>query len=314
MLSSLPKLLSSSVTPKPFLKWAGGKTQLIEQISNFLPTQLNDGSIKKYVEPFIGGGAIFFWLANKYQIAELFISDINIELIIAYKTIQRDVDNLIELLSDIEVKYLSFNESQRYEYFYKIRRKFNYQREKINLHQYNNVDWRERTAEIIFLNKTCYNGLFRVNSKGDFNVPMGSYKKPTICESEKLKLVANLLQRTEILQGDFTVCDAFVDSNTFVYFDPPYRPISKTSNFTSYSHQSFGDLEQIRLRDLFKKLDKQGALLLLSNSDPKNQDINDNFFENAYADYRIERVKASRFINSNASKRSAINELLIMNY
>lgn len=312
MVSSFPQLFTS-VAPKPFLKWAGGKTQLIKQINKFLPEELNNGSIKKYVEPFIGGGGLFFWLAHNYQIKELFISDVNADLVLAYKTIQHNVDDLIELLLDVENKYLSLNQSQRSEYFYQVRNDFNYRRNHIDLLKYN-PGWVERTAQIIFLNKTCFNGLFRVNSKGDFNVPIGKYKKPSLCDPENLRSVAKILQRTEILQGDFSKCETFIDSNTFVYFDPPYRPISNTSNFNSYSHQTFDDTEQLRLSHFFEKLDKKGALLLLSNSDPKNQNIEDDYFEKLYADYRIERVKASRYINSNSAKRNPINELLIMNY
>ncbi|MEB3181385.1 MAG: DNA adenine methylase [Nostocaceae cyanobacterium] len=306
-------LLAPLVIPKPFLKWAGGKSQLIKQINNYFPKELFDGSIKKYIEPFIGGGAVFLHLAYKYQIQELFISDINLELIIAYKTIKHNVNELIAHLANIENQYLSLNEIERKKYFYQIRNQFNYHKQDINLHNYS-IDWVELTAQIIFLNKTCFNGLFRVNSQGDFNVPIGKYKKPTICNPENLKAVAEILQRTQIEQGDFSECEKFVDNNTLVYLDPPYRPISNTANFNSYSQQSFNDSEQLRLRDFFQKLDKKGAFVLLSNSDPKNENLNDNFFEKAYAAYRIERVKAKRSINSNASNRKAIDELLIMNY
>lgn len=313
MVSSHSQIFSLSVAPKPFLKWAGGKTQLIKQISKFLPQALNNGSIKKYVEPFIGGGALFFLFAYNYPIKEIFISDVNVDLVLTYKTIQHNVYDLIELLSAIEKEYLSLNINQRSEYFYQVRSKFNSRKDRIDLLKYNS-EWLERTAQVIFLNKTCFNGLFRVNSKGEFNVPIGKYKKPSLCNPENLRSVAKILQKTEILQGDFSKCESFVDSNTFVYFDPPYRPISHTSNFTSYSHQTFDDSEQLRLRNFYRKLDKKGAFLLLSNSDPKNQNPQDDFFEKLYADYRIEKVKASRHINSNSLKRNSINELLIMNY
>ncbi len=313
MVSTVPNMFDYEVAPKPFFKWAGGKTQLIKQISQFLPERLNNGSIKKYVEPFIGGGAIFFWLASHYSIKELFLSDVNADLILAYKTVQSNVDDLIELLLDIENKYLSLNENQRSEYFYQVRTKFNAGRNQIDLLKYN-LEWLERTVQIIFLNKTCFNGLFRVNSKGDFNVPVGRYKKPSLCNPENLKSVAKILQRTEIVQGDFSKCESFIDRNTFVYFDPPYRPISNTSNFTTYSDQTFDDSEQLRLCTFIKKLHQKGGLLLLSNSDPKNHNIEDDYFEKLYVDYRIERVKASRNINSNSAKRNSINELLIMNY
>lgn len=316
MILTVPKISQSAKIPKPFLKWAGGKTQLLEQITNFLPKELVSGSIKKYVEPFIGGGAVFFHIAYNYQITELYISDINAELIMAYKTIQYNVNDLIKLLADIEKEYLSFDENKRKEYYYQIRTSFNSQLNCIDFQNYN-YQWLERTAQIIFLNKTCYNGLFRVNSQGEFNVPVGKYKNPTICDAENLKAVAEVLQKTEICHTDFSYYEKSLNNSlndTLIYFDPPYRPLNKTSSFTAYSQQVFNDAEQIRLRDVFKQLDKKDAFLLLSNSDPKNQDIEDDFFEIAYAGYRIEKVKAARSINSNSSKRQAINELLIMNY
>ncbi len=306
-------LSTCSTLPKPFLKWAGGKSQLIKQMNKFFPNNLFEGEIKKYVEPFIGGGAVFFHMAHKYQIPELFISDINSELIIVYKTIQHSLDDVIAVLSDMESKFLSFDETERNNYFYDIRTQFNQKKQNIDLQNYN-FELVERTAQIIFLNKTCFNGLFRVNSQGDFNVPIGKYKSPKICDSDNLKLVQQVLHRTHIYQGDFSRCESFVDKHSLVYFDPPYRPISDTSCFNAYAKQAFNDAEQLRLRDFFKSLDKKGALLILSNSDPKNENINDDFFETAYTGYRIEKVKAKRNINSNALKRMPINELLIMNY
>ena len=298
---------------KPFLKWAGGKGQLLEQIERFLPKDLSQGSLTRYMEPFVGSGAVFLSIAQKYPVADFFISDINKELILAYQTIQKDVGRLIDILSEIQSKYLSLTEGDRQEYYYYIRSQFNSQSPTINFQSYSSA-WLERTAQIIFLNKTCFNGLFRVNSKGEFNVPMGRYKKPLICHADNLKLIGKILQRTQIYQGDFTQCQAWVDSQTFVYFDPPYRPISTTSNFTAYAKNSFDDSEQLRLRDFFINLDQKGAKLMLSNSDPKNEDPQDDFFELAYQGYRIERVKASRSINSNAQKRGKINEILILNY
>ncbi|MDJ0674635.1 MAG: DNA adenine methylase [Calothrix sp. MO_167.B42] len=299
--------------PKPFLKWAGGKTQLLRQMSHFFPAELEYGKIKTYVEPFVGGGAVFLYLAKTYNIENFFISDINPELVIAYKTIQRDVEELILHLTQIENKYLSLSDIERTKYFYYVRGQFNALRHQIDL-QKPNSQWTERTAQIIFLNRTCFNGLFRVNSTGDFNVPIGRYSRPKICNADNLRSVAQILQKTYIYQGDFSACENFIDRHTFVYLDPPYKPISKTSNFTAYSQHIFDDGEQIRLRNFFKLLDAQNVKLLLSNSDIANQDKQDNFFENAYSDYRIERVKANRSINSNTAKRKSINEILIMNY
>ncbi|MDJ0617128.1 MAG: DNA adenine methylase [Calothrix sp. MO_192.B10] len=299
--------------PKPFLKWVGGKTQLLRQMSHFFPSELKHDTIKTYIEPFVGGGAVFLYLANTYNIENFIISDINPELVIAYKTIQRDVEDLILRLEQIENKYLSLQSTEREKYFYQVRWQFNWLRNQIDLQNYN-LEWIERTAQMIFLNRTCFNGLFRVNSTGDFNVPIGRYSRPKICNAENLRSVAQVLQKTHVYQGDFSTCTKFINNNTFVYLDPPYKPISKTSNFTSYSQHIFDDREQLRLRDFFKLLDTKDVKLLLSNSDITNQDSKDNFFENAYSDYRIERVKANRNINSDTSKRKSINEILIMNY
>jgi DNA adenine methylase len=309
----MTRVIKDSTLVRPFLKWAGGKSQLIEQINKYFPDELASGSIKRYIEPFMGGGALFLYIAQFYKIDDFFISDINAELVMAYKTIQENVENLISILLTIQDKYLSLNDSERKEYFYHTRLQFNSQRERINFQKYEN-SWLERTAQIIFLNRTCFNGLFRVNSKGDFNVPMGQYKKPIICDPQNLRAVSQILQKTQIYCADFTKCEKFVNEKSLVYFDPPYRPISKTANFTSYSEQTFDDSEQLRLRDFFRLLDKKGAKLMLSNSDPKNQEENDDFFELAYEGYRIEQVKAIRKINSNTAKRGRINELLIMNY
>ncbi len=304
---------ASRLTAKPFLKWVGGKGQLLEQICRFLPNELAQGTIVKYVEPFVGSGAVFFYLAQVYEFKQLYISDINPELILAYKTIQQNVNTLIELLNELQNKYLSFNEFQRKEFYYHIRSQYNLQRKAVNFQNYSET-WQERTAQLIFLNRTCFNGLFRVNSKGEFNVPMGKYKKPLICNSENLKAIAKILQQTEIHNSDFTDCEQWVDSQTFVYFDPPYKPISATASFTSYSKHIFDDNEQLRLRDFFQQLDAKEAKLMLSNSDPKNEDPNNHFFETAYSNYTMERVQAKRNINSNAQKRGKINEILVMNY
>lgn len=298
---------------RPFLKWAGGKSQLIKEIDENLPEELAQGKINRYIEPFVGGGAVFLYIAQFSNIEEFFIWDINPELVLAYKTIQKNVEDLIELLLKLQDKYLSFDAEERKQYFYQIRSQFNLQRQQIDFQTYH-PDWVERTAQLIFLNRTCFNGLFRVNSKGEFNVPVGRYKNPKICHVNNLRSVAQILQNTQIHYGDFTDSGAFVDNRSLVYFDPPYRPLSKTANFTSYSQEIFDDSSQLRLRDFFRVLDQKGAKLLLSNSDSKNEDLTDNFFDVAYAGYPIKRVKAKRNINSKAAKRGLINELLIKNY
>lgn len=305
--------MKASKQAKPFLKWAGGKSQLLEQMEPFFPDELVQGSIHRYVEPFVGGGAVFLHIANSYPVQEYFIFDINPELILAYQTIQNNVEDLILRLWNTQEQYLSLPEEERKEFFYQIRSDFNRQRQQINFETYSDA-WLDRTTQLIFLNRTCFNGLFRVNGKGEFNVPFGRYKKPRICDSDNLRSLAGILKKTHIEQGDFTQCQEIIDDQSFVYFDPPYRPISQTANFKSYSQEVFNDQEQIRLRDFFQLLEQKGAKLLLSNSDPKNEDPSDDFFEKAYSSYRIEQVKAARNINSQGSKRGKINELLIMNY
>ena len=298
---------------KPFLKWAGGKRQLLTQIDAFLPSALKNGTIQRYVEPFVGGGALFFHIAQHYPIDELVISDANSELILAYRTLQTAVEDVISALDDIEGKYLALDEKSREAFFYATRTRLNSTRSTINFSEFQPV-WVERTAQFIFLNRTCYNGLYRVNGKGAFNVPFGRYKNPRICHAGNLRAVAQVLQRTQIVNGRFPLCAPFIDNNSFVYFDPPYRPLSKTAHFTSYSARPFNDADQLKLATFFRQLDERGATLMLSNSDPHNSDPQDDFFEEAYAGFVIERVRAKRKINSRVNGRGAINELLIMNY
>jgi DNA adenine methylase len=296
---------------KPVLKWAGGKGQIIEQISPLLPQEFKNNCIKKYIEPFIGGGAVLLHIIQTYSLNQVYISDINEELILLYQTIQKDVESLILTLLEIEEKFLLLDSEARKKYYFDIRSIFN--QKKVDF-EYFSDDWIVRSSQIIFLNRTCFNGLFRVNSKGEFNVPCGNYKKPRICDRKNLLVVSNLLQNVTIERGDFSACLDKVDRDTFIYFDPPYRPIAKTSNFNSYSRHVFDDREQIRLSEFYRQLDSKGAKLMLSNSDPKNIDKNDNFFEQLYHGFRIDRINAKRNINSQADKRGSITELLITNY
>lgn len=302
-----------SIQAKPFLKWAGGKSQLLPQIISRLPAQLKQGRIRRYVEPFIGGGAVFFHIIQNYRIEESFISDANEELILAYRTIQQDVGTVIDQLKEFDSIYKKLVPEKQRTFYYELRERFNQQRSAINYTRYD-TSWALRTAMIIFLNRTCFNGLFRVNARGEFNVPFGKYTLPTIYSEENLRAVSEILQRTQIHLGDFSECEYFVDGSTFVYCDPPYRPISKTSHFTAYSTYVFDDEAQLRLASFFRLLDKKGARLMLSNSDPKNENPHDDFFENAYRGFHIHRVRASRMINCNGNKRGAIYELLITNY
>nr|WP_315046615.1 DNA adenine methylase [uncultured Leptotrichia sp.] len=291
-------------TVKPFLKWAGGKGQLIDEIEKFYPF---DKKINKYAEPFIGGGAVLFDILNKFELEKIYISDVNIELINCYRVIKENVHELIKKLRRIEDEFLAREKEDRKIYYYEKREKFN----KLKLE--NNNEKINRAALMIFLNRTCFNGLYRVNKKGLFNVPMGDYKNPKICDEENLINVSNKLGNVEVIYGDYRKSYDFIDENTFVYFDPPYRPLNQTSSFTSYTEYTFEDKEQIELSEYFKLLNKKGAKLLLSNSDPKNVDINDQFFDDLYKGFDIKRIEASRAINSKGEKRGKVTEVLISN-
>lgn len=297
---------------KPFLKWAGGKGQLLSQIGQHLPPGLWEGSLTKYAEPFIGGGAVFFQISNSFGVDEFFISDMNEDLVLAYRTIRQQVELLIERLQAIERLYQPLDVDGRSEFFYETRKMFNQRRPLAS----DTAPDEEagHVARLIFLNRTCFNGLYRVNSNGEFNVPHGNYKNPRICDAANLRSVSSSLRNTDIRFGDFTACREFVDEKTFVYLDPPYRPISKTASFNSFYRNPFGDEEQKRLAHFYQELGNVGAKLMLSNSDPHNENPEDSFFEDLYAGFSIHKVSASRKINSNGAKRGPITELLIANY
>ena len=290
---------------KPFLKWVGGKGQLINEIEKLLPID-GEKVLTKYAEPMVGGGALLFNILSKYDFEELYISDINAELINAYIVVRDNIDLLVEKLTEMRAVFLPMNENGRKYFYYNARDKFN----ALQISQETMVD---KAALFIFLNKTCFNGLYRVNKKGQFNVPMGAYKNPTICDENNLRNISNALQNVEIVCGDYTLSESFIDNNTFVYIDPPYRPISETSAFTSYNSDSFDDNEQIRLSQYIERIDKVGAKVVLSNSDPKNVNPDDMFFDDLYKSFKIHRVEATRAINSKAEKRGKISELLICN-
>ena len=292
---------------KPFIKWVGGKGQLLSEINKLYPVELGK-NINKYAEIFVGGGAVLFDILSKYKLDEVYISDKNLELINTYKSIRDNVDILIKSLKGMEEQYIPLDNENRKDYYYKKREEYNSL--KINS-EVNNI---EKAVLFIFLNKTCFNGLYRVNKKGKFNVPMGAYKKPKICDEENLKNVSLTLRNVKIVYADYRKSEKFIDGKTFVYIDPPYRPLNITSSFTSYTENDFNDKEQIELAEYINVLNKKGAKIVISNSDPKNNDIDDNFFDKLYKNYNINRVKATRMLNSNASLRGAINELLITNY
>jgi len=287
-----------STIAKPFLKWAGGKGQLLAEINKRLPLQLQTGEIDTYFEPFVGGGAVFFHIAQKYpDIKRFFLFDINPDLVFCYNAIKDKVDQVIRELSSLQQEYQK-KRTKHKDFYYQIRTEFNSDRS---------------PAKLIFLNKTCYNGLYRVNKAGLFNVPSGDYKNPTICNEDNLRSVSSVLQKAEIIFCDFEQCRDNITETTFVYLDPPYRPLSPSAGFTSYSKEDFRNDEQIRLAEFCKEINRRGAKFLLSNSDPKNEDPEDHFFEDKYEGFEIERVKATRAINCKASGRGQINELIITN-
>ena len=299
---------------KPILKWAGGKTQLIKQIEEFLPEEIKTKKLKKYAEPFIGGGALFFYLQDKYKIDETYISDTNKDLILLYKTVKENLNELLKQLLIISNKYHAITiEEKRKEYFYKIRELYN---EGITETSYQNLTKESihRVTQLIFLNRTCFNGLYRVNSKGLFNVPFGKYTNPGIYNEKSLRGASQLLKNTIIECSSYENLPKEFLTNSLIYFDPPYRPLSNTSSFTAYNKSNFNDYSQIELANYYKNIsENKNLFLILSNSDPKNSDKNDNFFDELYDKFLINRVNATRIINSKAKGRGKITEILITN-
>jgi len=288
---------------RPFIKWAGGKAQILDEIRRRYPAELGE-TITKYAEPFVGGGAVLFDVLSKYNLEQVYISDINRELIATYTHIRDKVSNLILALARMESEYIPLCDNDKKTYYYGKRERFN------ALKAANEIDI-EAAALFIFLNRTCFNGLYRVNSKGGFNVPMGSYKNPTICDADNLMAVSERLRGVNIVCGDYKESLNFIDDKTFAYFDPPYRPLSATSSFTSYAEDGFGDDKQAELAKFITELNAKGAYIVASNSDPKNADENDTFFDDLYRSLSVVRISASRAINSVGASRGRINELLI---
>src|SRR3989344_6149979 len=266
-----------------FVKWAGGKTQLISQFTKFFPTK-----IERYFDVFVGGGAVAFYIIQKYKPKEVFISDINEELINTYEIIR---DNLVDLIKSLK----EHKQKHSKEYYYKIRA--------LNPKELNKV---ERASRFIYLNKSCFNGLYRVNSKGGFNVPIGSSKNPAILPEADLILISKLLKNVTIKNMSFENILDYAKSGDFIYFDPPYYPLKKES-FTTYTAGNFLEKEQEKLAEIFRELDKRGCKVMLSNSDT-------DFIKNLYKGYKAHIVKATRMINCDATKRGKINEVVILNY
>jgi len=285
---------------KPFLKWAGGKGQLLEVISSNLPLSFNT-----YVEPFVGSGAVLFdILSNRRNVERVVINDVNTDLINTYLCIKNNCQALIVELTNLQEQYLSADDEERTKLFYDVRDKYN-KRTSSEV---------EQASFFIFLNRTCFNGLYRVNSNNYFNVPHGKYKNPKICDKDNLASVSTALKGVDIWNGDYEKLKEVVTDGCFVYLDPPYKPISETSAFTSYIAGGFGDDEQVRLKKFCDYINQKGAYFMLSNSDPASVDSNNLFFDDLYSQYHIQRVLAKRAINSNGNNRGEVNELLITNY
>ena len=291
---------------KPFIKWVGGKGQLLEQLDAQLPADFDNWEDVTYIEPFVGGGAMLFYMLHRYpNIRHAVINDVNPDLTTCYRTVRDMPEQLITSLKEMQTAYNALEtEEGRKDFFLAVRDRYN---EK-------NLDPLENTTKFFFLNRTCYNGLYRVNKKGLFNVPFGKYTNPQICDPATIRKDSELLQHVEILTSDFEATFDYAQGNTFFYFDPPYRPLSDTSSFNDYAKEAFNDDAQIRLKEYCDRINEAGFRFMLSNSDCKGKNEKDNFFDVLYGAYHIERVWASRNINANPSKRGKLTEILVHNY
>lgn len=306
ILSPLTSDAARGDKAKPFVKWAGGKGQLLEQLEELLPHELSTDRKLTYVEPFVGGGAMLFYVLDKYpNIKRVIINDFNEDLICTYKVVKDKPEELISFLSKLQAEYRACCDEESRKMYY-LRK-----RDEYNKHPNNDI---EIAALFIFLNRTCFNGLYRVNSKGLFNVPFGKATNPMICDEETIRRDSALLQKVTIISGDFEGVYSHIKGKAFVYFDPPYRPLPNTPSFTAYSKDGFNDDEQKRLASFCCKLNKDGHKWLLSNSDPSNTDEKDMFFNELYDGFHIHKVEANRMINSKGNSRGKITELAICNY
>ena len=291
---------------KPFIKWVGGKKRLLDTFEMLLPNDLENMENITYIEPFVGGGAMLFFMLQKFNnISKVIINHINSDLIKAYNVIKTEPDKIIMSLEQIKREYFKLSTEEKRKDFYLESREI-----------YNNKTLSdiENTMYFIFLNRTCFNGLYRVNSKGIFNVPFGRYSNPKICDPETIYSDSILLQKVQMINSDFEQTEKFITKDTFVYFDPPYRPLDATSSFNSYAKEAFNDEEQIRLKEYYDRLSKKGCLLMLSNSDGRGRNPDDTFFYDLYDKYDIQRVYTSRSVSANPCKRGKLSELLIRNY
>ncbi|MBQ7448549.1 MAG: DNA adenine methylase, partial [Paludibacteraceae bacterium] len=285
----------------PFIKWVGGKGQVIPQLEALLPADFDRWEDVTYIEPFVGGGAMFFYMLQMHSnIVSAVINDINFDLITCYKIVRDNPEELVNSLQEIQNEYYSLQSDEvRKEFYLRMRAEFNTKE----------LDSIRNTTLFFFLNRTCFNGLFRVNKAGLFNVPFGKYVNPTICDTKTIYADSELLQNVEILTGDYQQTLAHAKGNTLFYFDPPYRPLSNTSSFNDYTKEAFNDDAQRQLKDFCDQVHASGYKFMLSNSD-----CHDGFFDDLYVQYHIERVWASRNVNANASKRGKLTEIIVHNY
>lgn len=286
---------------KPFVKWVGGKTQLIDQLEALLPADFDQWENVTYIEPFVGGGAMLFYMLQTHSnIQSAIINDINSDLTTCYKVVRDNPSALVESLKELQKEYYSLQaEEMRKQFYLMMREEFNTK----------TLDPIRNTTLFFFLNRTCFNGLYRVNKAGLFNVPFGRYETPMICDPNTIYADSELLKKVEILTGDYQETLAHAKDNTLFYFDPPYRPLSNTSSFNDYAKESFNDLAQVRLKEFCDKVEEAGYKFMLSNSD-----CSDMFFDDLYLQYIIERVWAVRSVNANPNKRGKLKEILVHNY
>lgn len=286
---TVTRLNARNTLPRPFLKWVGGKRQLLPEL---LRAVKKAEPFERYYEPFVGGGALFFELAaqNRLGTKKACLSDTNPRLIETYQVVQSDVEALIEILREHKIQHEALGK----EHYYAVRT------------EVPNTSV-ARAARIIYLNRTCFNGLYRENSKGLFNTPMGAYKKPRICDTDKLRAASDALQGAQLRVCEFAAAVKDAVSGDFVYFDPPYDPVSKTASFTSYDQKGFGEEAQVRLADTFAELESRGVKALLSNSATP-------LIKSLYKDFTIQTVLAARKVNSRADRRGPVSEVLVRNY
>lgn len=299
-------MVDKKTNAKPFIKWVGGKGQLISQLEALLPIDFAERGSVTYIEPFVGGGAMLFYMLQKYKnIKSAVINDINSDLTLCYQVVRDNPTELIKSLTAIQSEFYALQTEEKRKLF------FLQQRALFNTKSLNRID---NSALFFFLNRTCFNGLYRVNKAGKFNVPFGKYLTPTICDTATIYADSKLLQNVEIMTGDFEQTFAKIERNTFFYLDPPYRPLSRTSSFNDYTKEDFNDEAQIRLKLFCDRLNEKGIDFMLSNSDCFGKDGKDRFFDDLFIDYKIERVWASRNINAVASKRGKLTEIVVNNY